>query len=209
MKLATIRKAGRYVLSSVVLVFVLGTLASAAEFKADIVQKVGGDTIYQKLFVKNDMERNEISAPTGKQLIIVRFDKRVVWVLNQTNKTYAETPISPKVRMGSLWPQLAKFNKSVKKVGTETVKGYVCDKYRLNGAIKTLDGKSSSANGMSWVSQKLNRDMKADMSTNAVKVIVEVQSVKEGKQPDSLFEIPKGYKKASVPAAPPATPKHK
>jgi len=205
MKLMAFMKAGRHVPAALLLNFVFGTVVLAAEYKADIVQKIGGHTVNtQRLFVKDNMERSEMSVPTGKHIIIVRFDKRVEWILDPKAKTYTESSLPRNLNMSSR----IKMAKSGKKIGTEAIKGYVCDKYRLDSFGKS-SGSKFILNGTSWVSQKLNRVMRSELSIPGGTVIEEVQSVKEGKQPDSLFEIPKGYKKISAPAFSTFLPKHK
>ncbi|ABF41011.1 hypothetical protein Acid345_2010 [Candidatus Koribacter versatilis Ellin345] len=72
-----------------------------------------------------------------------------------------------------------------KKVGTETMNGYVCDKWEFTG----------KENRTVWISQKLHFPIK---SVSQDGTSVEFSNIKEGPQDASLFTVPAGYQKMDM-----------
>ena len=71
-------------------VLLLGGIAAAAEFSADLTEKVGAATTRGKLYVKGLKIRSEVTSRAVKVIIINRLDRRLVWALYPATKTYAE-----------------------------------------------------------------------------------------------------------------------
>ncbi|MFA5098087.1 MAG: DUF4412 domain-containing protein [Candidatus Margulisiibacteriota bacterium] len=180
------------VLSALLALFALSGLAFALEFSADQVVKMKGMApVTGKLNFSDNKWRSE-SKFMGKHTVsIIRADKKVSWTLMPDQKSYMENKLDP--------AQAAASGKEVpgevkrEKVGREKISGMDCDKYKITyknaGGTSVLflwmskDGipmKSASQDG-SWSS--------------------EMKNVKVGRQAPSLFELPAGYKKMSVPSA--------
>jgi len=83
----------------------------------------------------------------------------------------------------------------MKKIGTETVNGYECDKFET-----TIGPKGKSQKQFIWIAQKLGIPIK--MSTEDGSVSSEFKDIKHEKLEDSLFEPPPGYGKRQMPGIP-------
>ncbi len=89
------------------------------------------------------------------------------------------------------------------KVGTETISGIVTDKYR----IVAEDNDGNRVEGFYWVSRGgilVQADIVVMDGQQKQRVLVTLQDIVEGDQPDSLFEIPAGFNK--LPILPPGLP---
>src|SRR4051812_33183816 len=72
-----------------------------------------------------------------------------------------------------------------KKVGTETVNGYPCDKWEFTG----------KENQTVWVSQQLHFPIKTVTQDGTT---IEFTNIKQGPQDASLFTVPSGYQKMDM-----------
>ena len=164
--------------------------AMAVDYSAVQVVRVGSKTQTHKLYASGDKHRIEANS----NILIARPDKGLMWFINPQNKTYTEKS-TPKVKPGSL-EKMAKTDPGVKRVGTEKVSGYVCDKYIMK---KAIPGSKSAMNATVWFSKKLKVDVKSEIRAPQFAQTSELKNIKEGKQSASLFELPKGYKKMQIP----------
>ena len=171
------------------IVLLLVSSAQAVEFTATWVAKADGEENSGKMYMKDGKERNEF--PGG--IIIRRPDKNVIWLLSPQSKSYTEMSMdSPKSDV-QIMPHTAEHIKDqMKKIGTETVNGYECDKFEF----KSPSGKAQHF----WISQDLGVPLKmvsADGSFSS-----ELTDIKQGTLDDSLFELPPGYTKMQIPKVP-------
>jgi len=172
-------------------------LAQATEFSATMVSKMHGQEMTGKIFIKGDKVRTESEAQGQTSIMIVRPDKNVLWILMPQQKVYVETPLSddPQQKMMTMSPQ---DNPNMKLVGTETIKGYECDKYET-----TASHEGQTTKHYAWISKKLGMPIKTTSADGSMSM--EYQDIKVGKLDDSLFEPPKGYRKMPMPVPmPPA-----
>jgi outer membrane lipoprotein-sorting protein len=138
---------------------------------------------------------------------IARGDKKALWILQPGRKTYMEIDLRSS-------PQGADLRKSLqidqivqtlggrnavtqKSLGKEMANGYLCDKYLISPKVKT-PGRSAMT---FWVSKKLGMPLRVK-SQGSPGMTMDFKNIREGKVADSLFEIPKGYKKTAMPAMP-------
>ncbi len=182
-----------FILSVVSALSVTGA-TQAGEFSANSKQSMPGYngssvTTVGKIFIKGQIERNETASPI-KQISIIRPDKGVTWILNPAQKTYIEMQVQPAESRKSL-PDKMKHITNFKKAGTAKVAGYLCDKY-------TYNDKKINISGAVYISPKLNYQLKADTQMFGMNTTFELSNIKEGKQAESLFNIPKGYKKVKL-----------
>lgn len=190
------------------LVFACG-ICLAAEFSADVVQKMGKLSMNGKVYVSGQKMRQETTGGPMSQISIMRGDKNVAYVLMPSSKQYMEMkgqkgqfdPGSPK-----LPEQLAKMA-TRKSLGKETVNGYVCDKSAYIFKDKTKGTMTQ------WISPKLHYPIKTDWKTSKGRIYMECKNIKEGRVAGKLFDVPKGYKKMTMPTRMPGMPggppKHK
>ena len=179
-------------------VLCLSTVMLAAEFSADQVIKMGGMAMTGKVYVKGAKQRTEMEMMGNKQITIVRPDKGVVWVVMPQTKSYMEVTIPKQASTtASTDPEaLLKSRPDAKKLGTATVNGLACTKYQVVQ-------KEQNVTATVWISTKLKHQIKSEAKTPMGQMSEELKNIKQTRQPDALFEIPKGYKKRDVPSGAP------
>lgn len=166
-------------------------IAAGAEFSADMIMTDAKDKIASgKIFIKGFQKiRQEINVEGETNVTILRLDKKVSWTL-MPEKQYMEVsfPFDPN-----------QPNKEVEYVettiGNETVNGYACKVIQYTYKDKKLGVL------IQWYSESLGFAVKTQTKDSKGKInsTVEYKNIKQGTQPDSLFEIPAGYQKFSLP----------
>jgi len=182
-------KSSILILTAVILACLLG-LAQAAEFSAQVVSHMGPQKVKGKVYLKGEKLRQEFSMGGGKSINIARPDKQVTWVIMPAQKFYVEMPLEETDEAKTM--RMPKDKTKMKLVGTETVNGYETDKYET--VIKS-NGKTMKFD--LWVAKKLGVPIK--MVSKDGSYSMEYLNIKEGNVPDSVFEVPSGYRKMSMP----------
>jgi len=187
----------RLELIAMVSLLALGGAARAADFSADFTEKTGPVAKSGKVYVKGLKVMREETQGRQRHATIIRMDKKLVWILNPADKTYMEIAGAGKeaAAMSSDPKALAALKRlgERKRVGTETVNGYVCDKYAFIYRDKSMGTQYQ------WVSTRLKVPIRIEHKSPRFSMLIEYKNIKEGKVADSIFEIPKGYRKVSVP----------
>jgi len=188
---------------SIILVIVIGVfihsdLSFAAEFSADMLHKTGGQTSTGKAYVKGDKIRQEMIREGETGVMIIRMDKGVIWNLMPEEKIYMEMP---SLGGGMHDPETEKKLEEMaekKYLGKEKVNGYVCKKYKYIYHDKSMGTMTQ------WFSEKLNYPIKTEMrgQPGGMDIFIEYKNIREKRLPDSLFKIPAGYRKMSMPGMP-------
>jgi len=197
-------------LTIILTVIFLCTSAQAAEFTADIFERVFNHDVTGKIYVKDAKYRMDLDdKKTGeKPVIIVDRQGGFTRLLNTEAKQYQEVKnFTFQAFMVDPFQSLAKWDSVLqkKKVGTESVAGYVCDKYEY------YDGTAKLAEA--WVSRDLKFSLKVfiksgrndgsiKVKTNIGDTTVELSNIREVPVNVTLFEIPAGYAKAEEPKRP-------
>ena len=162
--------------------------AKAVEFSSDMVIVPKGDEPMEgKIFVKGDKIRQETSEEDGTQIMIIRPDKKVTWMITPEDKTYMEMPYQSEDKTFEEWTP--EKEKKAKLLGQETVSGIACKKFET-----VEDGEKTTL----WVSTQFPFPIKVEDS----EVTMEYRNIKLGPLPDSLFELPAGYEKMAMPVIP-------
>ena len=188
-------------LIAILLAIVTSTAALAVELSADMVISGMVHTSTGKIFIKDKLARFESTQAGFKQINIMRGDKKVTWMLNEKDKTYWEMKHpdnnASMLANPSDWEKAMLKLGTKKKIGTEKVNGYDCDKY-----LFIYHDKNKGTQTM-WISKKLKIMIKVmHQIPNGGAITTEYKNIKVGNQPMSLFEIPKGYKKSQMPSMP-------
>jgi hypothetical protein len=159
----------------------------AVEFSADmVIQPKGDEKMSGKFFIKGGNIRQETVMDEEKQILIVRPDKKVSWMITPEEKMYMEIPWQEEDEAIEEWS--AAKEKDAKLIGEETVAGYVCKKFE-----RTEDGQKVTY----WVPKKMPFPIKVEDS----EAVVEYKNIVEGSVSDSLFEVPADYTKIPIPDA--------
>lgn len=179
-----------------VLFFMSAGLSQAAEFSAKMVTEMHGKDIPGKIYLKGNKVRNETMVEGQTHVMIVRPDKKVVWMLMPRQKAYMEMPITDESQH-QMMTMTGKDKPDMKLVGTETINGFECDKYET-----TVSHQGQSTKHYAWVAKKLGIPIK--MTSADGSVAMEYQDIKPGPVADSLFEPPPGYRKMKMPVPAPS-----
>ena len=171
------------------------SLVQAAEFTATMVTKAGGVEIPGKIYVKENKVRNEVQAGGQPSIHILRPDKKVVWIIIPQQKAYVEMPITHTAQQKML-PLTEDQKAKMKKVGTETINGYACDKYET-----TMSHQGKPMQVFTWVATDLGVPIKIVSEDGSFSM--EYKDIKPGQVADSLFDLPQDYKKMQLPFAMP------
>lgn len=166
---------------------------SASEFQADFIQKHESIEIKGKFYIKGNKMRTDMDMMGQHMSMITRMDKKVSWNVQHDAKMYFEMPIPPENDM-ILRPDEALAKIAVKKkIGSETVNGYACDKYEIVYKDKSK-GKIEQ-----WVARKLNFPIKIIYHGPAGVMTTEYYNIQSGSVDSGLFEVPPGFQKMTMP----------
>jgi outer membrane lipoprotein-sorting protein len=171
-------------------------VSTAEEFSADFVVKTVGEPlpVNGKVFVKSGLVRHEVLERGGKQITVVRPDKRVIWVINPDEKMYLEAAYQDSDRKFDSWTP--EKEEQAKFLGSETVSGLACKKYE-----SVEDGQKT----IYWISEKLLFPIRIESKES----LMEYKNITEGALADSLFEIPPDYESMTTFTLPQAMDKPK
>ena len=158
-------------------------------FSAKVITKAMGQTMEGKFYVSGNKTRMESPA----NVVIIRPDKEVAWLLIPSQKAYLEQPMDPK--QPNLATKAIPGETKRKEIGTETIAGKLTKKMEVTGSI---DGHPILV--YQWVLDELPIPVKMQSSDGSWSV--EYQDVETAIQPDSLFELPADYKKTEMPPMP-------
>ncbi len=171
-----------------------GGAAMAAEFTADTFSTHGGETITGKVFVKGDKIRNEGVRAGRETIAIIRMDKKLSWVLQPENKTYFEMKGGGAAQSRAEMESAAKEMAVKKDLGTEKVNGFLCDKVQYIYHDKSLGVMTQ------WIARDLDYPIKTEhIGAGGGGFKTELTNIKVKSLPDSLFEVPPGYKAVPMP----------
>lgn len=172
------------------LILIIPALAWGAEFSAQMLVKDGEKTFPGKIYVSDGKMRQEFIDERGQTVTIVRPDKKVVWVLIPPGRTFLEMPLTKKLPGQFLQIPPQAVNK--RPVGHDLIEGYETDKFQV-----AVPGSRGVEIQTYWVAKKL--DLPIKMECREGHFSLEYKSIKEGKVPDRLFELPPGYRKTTTP----------
>ena len=175
----------------------------ATDFSADVSQSMGGMKTGGKVYVSGQKMRQEVAMAATKQIVIVRGDKGLVYMLQPAARQYMKMQgVKGELGMNNS-KAMDELRKSAtqKRLGRENVSGYSCDK-----SLFTFKDKKRGTLTL-WSATKLGgHPIKTEMKTSRGGVFMEYKNIKEGRQSASLFELPAGYKPMKMPAGMPGMP---
>ena len=169
--------------------FLFSGTALALEFSADTVMTSKDHKSTGKIYSGNEKFRMDVDSSRAT-FTITRLDKKVVWNVMPAEKMYMEMPFEMKKR--PMVDEKMEGEIERKQVGNETIDGHPTIKYLIT---------YKSGNKQQQVYQWFATDIKFPVKTSAVdgSWIQEYKNIKIGPQPNSLFEVPGGYKKVQMP----------
>jgi len=163
-------------------------VACSVEFAADmVIQPKGEEPMTGKIYVKGDKVRQETTEEGETQIMIIRPDKKVTWMVTPEEKIYMEMPYLAEDKTFEEWT--AEKEKKATLLGEETVSGLACKKFE-----SVEDGEKTYF----WISPKFPFPIRVEDA----EVTMEYKNIKEDAVADSLFELPPGFQKISMPVVP-------
>jgi hypothetical protein len=177
---------------SLTMILGINVWAASNEFSADLtITDAKGKVTTGKIFVKGEKLRQEVTAEGGTGITILRLDKKVSWTLLSDNQ-YMEIafPFDPKNPEQSTD---IKYEKTI--IGNETVNGYDCQ------VVQYTYKEKKYGIVVQWVANKYQFAVRTESKDAKGKLIgtTDYTNIKASRQPDSLFEVPAGYQKMTVP----------
>jgi hypothetical protein len=142
----------------------------------------------------------------GTSYNIIRVDSAKMFTLYPETKTYTYWDLSAVMKEGKLTSLInsnggggiMKDSRQDKKfLGTEVIEGYECNHYRYTITSTLANGTAATGYREAWVYEPLKIEMQWE---DGGEVFV-IRNLKQGAQPESLFEIPKDYKRESSDAS--------
>ncbi|OPY89886.1 MAG: hypothetical protein A4E72_00917 [Syntrophus sp. PtaU1.Bin208] len=191
-------KYGYTLIAVVCLALALALPAYSLEFAADMIVKHGNSKQTGNTAMKGEKMRTQMTGQPS--YTIVRPDRRVTWMVMPAQRSYLEMKYDPNqaVKAGNA----PKAEVSRKLIGSETVNGYPAKKYEVT--VKT-EGKTERI--FQWIAAGFEIPVKTAAVDGSWST--EYLNIKKTAA-DSLFEVPAGYSKMSMPAMPgmPKMPRH-
>lgn len=160
------------------------------DFSADMVSKSQQGSFQGKIFVTKDKSRMEMQG----SISISRMDKMIAWVLMPQQKTYMEMALQPQNIVATADNKMPGEIKR-ELLGQESVEGRDTDKYKI-----TYSDKQASNSVYMWLDKKIKIPVKTEDVNGSWSVTY--KNIKTENLDASLFEIPAGYKKMSMPSLP-------
>ncbi|MCX7966235.1 MAG: DUF4412 domain-containing protein, partial [Syntrophorhabdaceae bacterium] len=129
----------------------------------------------------------------GVVTILLNDAKKII-TLNTNKKLYHEQPLKQHDRMVSFYDPDVVFEK--KKIGTEKIDGHPCNKYDAIYYRKSNPKEKQKA--LIWEATDLKDfPIKMELESPQGKITILYKDIKLGAAKASMFEVPKGYKKAN------------
>lgn len=165
------------------------------EYSADEQMETEDMAMQAKVYHAPGKERREQDMSGMQQIMIMRRDKGVMWMLMPDQKMYME------MKMGQGkedTADLKDYTIEYSVVGEEVVNGINTTK---NKVIVT-DKQGNKFGGFMWVSKEgimVKMDTVSKVEGSKMRVKMERKNIKIENQNPKLFEIPSGYNKMSMP----------
>ncbi len=171
------------------------TSASAAEFTADVNQRLHGEDLTGKIFVKGEKYRLEQQDDKSRRMFIIVDQKANLTILaDPAEKNYMETPSQDMLSLMNDPFQSARYMEGKYKkifLGDEIISGFECKKLKYEAQGKEMM--------TVWKSRKLGFVLKI-MLPDKKKSFIHLKNIKEGPLDEILFQVPIGYAKKEDPA---------
>jgi len=168
------------------------------EYSADEHMETEDFAMQAKVYHAPGKERREQDMSGMRQIMIMRSDKGVVWMLMPEQKMYMEMKM--KMDQGKKdASDIKDYKIEYTVVGEEIVNGMNTTKSKV---IMT-DKKDNKFSGFMWVSKEgimVKMDTVSKVEGANMRVKMERMNIKIQRQDSQLFEVPSGYNKMSMPA---------
>lgn len=166
---------------------------SNVEYSAMSTSEFSEGAIKGRVYHKPNMERRETAAGGMNAITILRFDKKLMWMVMPNEQMYMQMPLG-KPRNDD--PSSYKMERTV--VGPEVLNGMNTTKYKV--IMTRADG--SKFGGFMWQSSHgimVKLDAIAVDGNKKSRIKMELTEIEVGPQPAALFEVPPGFQLMDMP----------
>ncbi len=171
--------------------------APKVEYSADQTMETPQATMSGKVFATPVKERREMNISGQTMIMIMRRDKNTAWTLIPAQQKYIEVSTN-EIKQQS--DNLDNYKIETTAMGSEKINGVACDKSKI---IMTKLDDGTRMSGFWWVTKDgivMKMDMLSPEKDEKMRLKFELNNLKIGKQNASLFEIPSGYSKMTMPS---------
>lgn len=166
----------------------------APGFSAEIRGVQSGAPVTGQIYSIPDKLRMEQNAGGTKTVLILDQKQKVMWIINTSEKTYAELDLSaPGVTINMPFPDdtgkpcVPMNATSCTLVAHETVNDRQCDRWEVSAPNGEITVKNTI-----WIDPALGAPIQWKNETGDH---FELTNIKSGKQLDSLFQVPAGFQR--------------
>lgn len=169
------------------------------------VESIIGDTSsgVMKVYVDASKSRMEMTSQGLDTIVISRSDLKVMYTLMVAQKQYMEMPLND-AQARQADPTSIAANAQWESLGKETVNGRVCNKYKVTSPGSS-DGSPTTVSTF-YFDAATNDPVKMLVDAGGQSVVANFRKFQRGAPDASLFEVPKEYKKFSMPGMPQGLP---
>jgi len=164
------------------------------EYSADSSMETADGVMNGTVYVAPGKERREYVQDGEKSVMIMRHDKKVMWMLQPEDKTYMEMKLS---QGGGRKDDISAYKIDHTTVGPDTVNGIKTTKSKLI----MIGPKGDKLGGFMWATKEgiaVKMDAIAVDKNSKERFKTELKNLKIGRQDTSLFEIPADYSKMDM-----------
>jgi outer membrane lipoprotein-sorting protein len=165
------------------------------EYSADQVAGSEGGTVKSRVFHAPGKQRMDMEEGGGKQFIITRADRKLLWIVMPEQKMYMEKSLEEGKKERR---DLTDCSFTQKAAGKDTVNGIDAAKSEIE--VSCPD--KSEYSGTMWTSKEgimVKMDAVAKGKGSKGRFRMELKNLKIGKQDPKLFEVPTGYERIRMP----------
>jgi outer membrane lipoprotein-sorting protein len=168
------------------------------EYSADVVMETGNNVMnYKVYYALGGKKRQDMSYQGNQQIMILRQDKKVSWMLMPEQKMYMETSLEQQTQDNQI-RDMSDCEVDAKASGSESINGVTATKSKISMSCPNNVGYE----GYMWITKEgimVKMDATTIYDGKKSHFKTELKNLKIAKQEPSLFEIPAGYKKFSMP----------
>lgn len=191
-------KQAAWILGLTVSLIVIGGMAVAQEFEADVIRTMKGEVENGRLYVKGGKTWTDLGpprmgmggSPTGNVFMITDKDAGKLIMVNPDEKSYSEMPMGGMADPDAVAKMVKQMGGKITEAGSEKVAGYKCKKviysYPDERMGRTIQWQAVDLGGYT---------LKTIVENPYMSMTIEVKNIKKTTVPESKFEIPAGYKK--------------
>lgn len=157
------------------------------DYTADSYFETAQGVMQGKVYYSPGKERREYTESGEKMTMIIRHDKKRIWMLIPEEKMYMDMQMT-----GERGEDMSAWKIQQTRVGDETVNGVRTTKYK----ILMTSPKGSKMGGFFWTTPEnilVKMDAIAVDKGSKERMKIELKNLQVGAQRASLFEVPAGY----------------